>query len=59
MQKYRDLNSDGLLSFSGEEGGVVVRRMMERQRSERSKEASSHLHLGASLSVNLFRTYGA
>jgi len=43
VKRYIDLNSEGSLSSSGEEDGVVVRSIMDKQSNATSRGASSHV----------------
>ena len=43
VYRYSDLNSEGSFSSSGEEGGVVVTSIMDRQSIVTSRGASSHV----------------
>ena len=43
VKRYRDLNSKGSLSSSGEEGGVFARSIIDRQSNATSRDASSHV----------------
>lgn len=43
VYRYRDLNSEGSSFSSGEAGGVVVRRIIDKQSNATSKGTSSHV----------------